>query len=228
MIKVDNTRFSGGKRFSMRLSFIGVYPMKPGGKRVMWKKVATGTITLAFVFSSMFWFASCAKKQVDTYESKPKTEMGEGSAGKESAAGKTTSSETITELTEAERLAQVQEIELANKMEVFESESIYFEFDQSDLSSEAQALLKKKAVFLEKYPSVSLLIAGNCDQRGTIEYNLALGERRASAAKRFLMALGISEDRLKTISYGKERLADPANNPVAWSLNRRDSFKLLR
>lgn len=194
----------------------------------MWRKAATGTIALAFVFSSIFWFASCAKKQVDTYESKPKAEMDDGAVDKGGAAGKTSSSETITELTEAERLAKVQEIEFVNKMEVFESESIYFEFDQSDLSSEAQAILKKKAAFLENYPSVSLLIAGNCDQRGTIEYNLALGERRASAAERFLMALGISEDRLKIISYGKERLADPANNAVAWSLNRRDTFKLLR
>lgn len=193
----------------------------------MLKKVATGTITLAFLFASMFWFASCAKKQVDTHQSKPKTEMGEG-ADKAEVAGKTTSSETITELTEAERLAKVQEVEFVNKMEVFESKNIYFEFDQSELSSEAQAVLKKKATFLEGYPSVSLLIAGNCDQRGTIEYNLALGERRASAAKRFLIALGISEGRLQIISYGKERLADPEDNPVAWSLNRRDTFKLLR
>ena len=194
----------------------------------MWKKAATGTITLAFVFSSMFWFASCAKKQVDTYESKPKTEMGDGAVDKDGAAGKKSSSETITELSEAERAAKVKEIELVNKMAVFESENIYFEFDQSELTSEAQAVLKKKALFLDNYPLVSLLIGGNCDQRGTIEYNLALGERRASAAKRFLMALGISGDRLKTISYGKERLADPANNPVAWSLNRRDTFQLLR
>ncbi|HIJ20120.1 MAG TPA: peptidoglycan-associated lipoprotein Pal, partial [Deltaproteobacteria bacterium] len=115
-----------------------------------------------------------------------------------------------------------------NKMAVFESENVYFEFDKSDLTPEAQAILKKKAAFLQQNPNLALLIEGNCDQRGTIEYNLALGERRANAAQRFLMALGISEDRLKTISYGKERLADPANNPVAWSLNRRDSFKLLR
>ena len=194
----------------------------------MWNRVATGVIVLAFVFSSMFWFASCAKKQVDTYESKPKTETGEGAVGKEGAAGQKSSSETITELSEAERLAKQKEIETANKMALFESENIYFEFDKSDLSPEAQAILKKKAAFLQQYPSVSLLIAGNCDQRGTIEYNLALGERRANSAQRFLVALGISEGRLKTISYGKERLADPANNSVAWSLNRRDTFTILR
>ncbi|HIJ36034.1 MAG TPA: OmpA family protein [Deltaproteobacteria bacterium] len=194
----------------------------------MRNRAAMGVIVLAFVFSSMFWFASCAKKQVDTLETKPKTETGEGSVDKGSAAGKQSSSETITELSEAERRAKQQEMEIANKMAVFESENVYFEFDKSDLTPEAQAILKKKAAFLQQNPNLALLIEGNCDQRGTIEYNLALGERRANAAQRFLMALGISEDRLKTISYGKERLADPANNPVAWSLNRRDSFKLLR
>ena len=199
-----------------------------GREKVMRNRAAMGVIVLAFVFSSMFWFASCAKKQVDTYESKPKTETGEGSVDKGSAAGKQSSSETITELSEAERRAKQQEIEIANKMAVFESENVYFEFDKSDLTPEAQAILKKKAAFLQQNPNLALLIEGNCDQRGTIEYNLALGERRANAAQRFLMALGISEDHLKTISYGKERLADPANNPVAWSLNRRDSFKLLR
>ena len=194
----------------------------------MRNRAAMGVIVLAFVFSSMFWFASCAKKQVDTYESKPKTETSDGSVDKGSAAGKQSPSETITELSEAERRAKQQEMEIADKMAVFESESIYFEFDKSDLTPEAQAILKKKAAFLQQYPNLALLIEGNCDQRGTIEYNLALGERRANAAQRFLLALGISEDGLKTISYGKERLADPANNPVAWSLNRRDSFKLLR
>ena len=194
----------------------------------MRNKAAMGVIVLVFVLSSMFWFASCAKKQVDTYESKPKTGTAGGAMEKGGTAGQKSPSETITELSEAERLKKQQEVETANRMAVFESENIYFEFDKSDLTPEAQAILKKKAEFLQKYPSVSILIAGNCDQRGTIEYNLALGERRANAAERFLIALGIPEDRIKTISYGKERLADPANNPVAWSLNRRDTFTILR
>lgn len=178
----------------------------------------------------MFWFASCAKKQVDTVESRAKTETGDGKTepGSESAAGQQPPSVTVTELSEAERKAKQQEMQAAARKAVFESENIYFEFDKSDLTPEAQAILKKKATFLDENPSYSLMIAGHCDQRGTIEYNLALGERRADAAKRFLMALGIPEDRLETISYGKERLADPANNPVAWSLNRRGAFKLLQ
>ena len=87
----------------------------------MRNRATMGVIVLAFVFSSMFWFASCAKKQVDTYESKPKTETSDGSVDKGSAAGKQSPSETITELSEAERRAKQQEIEIADKMAVFES-----------------------------------------------------------------------------------------------------------
>ncbi len=81
-------------------------------------------------------------------------------------------------------------------MRAFESESIYFDFDKSDLKPEAQATLKKKADWLRRNPGYSLRIEGNCDDRGTNEYNLALGERRAASAKKFLTALGIAEDRI--------------------------------
>ena len=96
--------------------FSWVFAYGTGREKVMRNRAAMGVIVLAFVFSSMFWFASCAKKQVDTYESKPKTETGEGSVDKGSAAGKQSSSETITELSEAERRAKQQEIEIANKI----------------------------------------------------------------------------------------------------------------
>ena len=118
--------------------------------------------------------------------------------------------------------------ELVRQVEVFEASNIYFDFDKSNLKSEAQETLKKKAEFLRNNPSFALLIAGNCDNRGTEEYNLALGERRADSAKQYLIALGISGDRIKTISYGELRPADPANNEVAWALNRRDTFKLFQ
>ena len=71
-------------------------------------------------------------------------------------------------------------------------------------------------------------VEGNCDERGTQEYNLALGQRRADAAKKFLMALGVAEHRIGTISYGEERPADPGHNERAWALNRRDEFKLTK
>jgi peptidoglycan-associated lipoprotein len=113
-------------------------------------------------------------------------------------------------------------------MQAFESENIYFDFDSSELKPEARQKLKRKAEWLRQHPSYSVRIAGNCDERGTEAYNLALGERRAHSAKEYLIALGIRPNRILTISYGEERPADPAHNEEAWALNRRDTFELFR
>ena len=112
------------------------------------------------------------------------------------------------------------------KMEVpsFMTERVFFDFNKSVLKLEAQALLKKKAEWLKANPNAKLLIEGNCDERGTAEYNLALGERRAESAKKFLVDLGIDAKRISTISYGKERPLDPAHTQAAWAKNRNDGF----
>lgn len=99
---------------------------------------------------------------------------------------------------------------------------IFFGFDKSDLSSEAQATLDRQAAWLKKYGSTKVTIEGHCDERGTREYNIALGERRATAAKNYLVAAGIPAARINTISYGKERPAVVGSNEAAWAQNRRD------
>lgn len=101
---------------------------------------------------------------------------------------------------------------------------IYFDFDQSQLRSEAREELRRKADVLRDYPEVRVRIEGHADERGTVEYNLALGERRAHAARQFLIDLGIDPDRLTTVSYGEERPAVEGSNEAAWSRNRRDEF----
>lgn len=101
---------------------------------------------------------------------------------------------------------------------------IHFEFDSAALSEEAKQTLERHAEWLTRYPSVTILIEGHCDERGTVEYNLALGERRAMAAYNYLQSLGVPADRLKTISYGKEFPLDPAHNEAAWARNRRGHF----
>jgi peptidoglycan-associated lipoprotein len=106
----------------------------------------------------------------------------------------------------------------------FMTERIFFDYDKSALKMEAQALLKKKAEWLKSTPNAKLTIEGNCDERGTAEYNMALGERRAQSAKKFLVDLGIDAKRMTTISYGKERPIDPAHNAAAWTKNRNDGF----
>jgi peptidoglycan-associated lipoprotein len=97
---------------------------------------------------------------------------------------------------------------------------IFFGLDRSDLTSEARATLERQAAWLRRYSSAQLLVAGNCDERGTREYNVALGARRAAAARDYLISLGVAGDRIDTVSYGKERPLDPRSNEEAWAVNR--------
>lgn len=103
---------------------------------------------------------------------------------------------------------------------------IYFDFDKYNLKPQAVARLNEIADFMSKNPDAKILVEGHCDERGTSEYNLALGDRRANSAKKYLIDAGIAAERLSTISYGKERPADPGHNEAAWAKNRRDEFKL--
>jgi peptidoglycan-associated lipoprotein len=97
---------------------------------------------------------------------------------------------------------------------------VFFAFDRSDISPEAQQILQRQADWLRRYPNVSVTIEGHCDERGTREYNLALGERRANAAKNVLIAAGIPASRLATISYGKERPVVTGSTEDAYAQNR--------
>ncbi len=98
---------------------------------------------------------------------------------------------------------------------------VFFGFDSSDLSGDAQMTLDRQGTWLQKYPSVRVTIEGHCDERGTREYNLALGERRANAVKDYLVARGVDGSRVVTISYGKERPMAFGNDETSWSQNRR-------
>jgi peptidoglycan-associated lipoprotein len=106
----------------------------------------------------------------------------------------------------------------------FQNQDIFFDFDKYDLRTDARATLDRKASFLNQNPSVRSQIEGHCDERGTNEYNLALGERRANAARQYLTTAGVSPARLTTISYGEERPLDPGQNEAAWARNRRAHF----
>jgi len=120
------------------------------------------------------------------------------------------------------------EEKLKTEINEFESEPVYFDYDEWDLKPDARENLRKKAVWLESNSEYSIRISGHCDERGTNEYNLALGERRAEAAKKYLVNLGVPEQRIETISYGEERPADPGNSEEAWAKNRRDEFRVTR
>lgn len=98
---------------------------------------------------------------------------------------------------------------------------VFFDFDQYSVRQDQRAVLDRQAAWLKKYPEVTVTVEGHADERGTREYNIALGNRRATAAKNYLVALGINPNRVQTISYGKERPAVAGSNEQAWSQNRR-------
>lgn len=107
------------------------------------------------------------------------------------------------------------------------TEMIFFDYDQSELRSEARATLDAKLAFLQSNPSIRIRVAGHTDERGSDEYNIALGMRRAAAAKRYLVDLGIAESRIAVVSFGEERALNTESTEAAWAQNRRDEFEIV-
>jgi peptidoglycan-associated lipoprotein len=105
---------------------------------------------------------------------------------------------------------------------------IFFGYDQAALTDEARATLEKHALWLQNQRDARLRVEGHCDERGTVDYNLALGDQRAQAARDYLLSLGVSPERLTTVSYGKERPLDPGHDESAWARNRRVHFAVHR
>ena len=191
------------------------------------KQIGFWALILLFFISSLFLF-SCSKKQVKSegIVSKPPT------AVEDEAAAKKRVRIREQELAEQELREKALKEEEAKRLQAasnkahFESEDIYFEFDQTILSDTAKQNLNKKAQWLKDYPAAKALIEGHCDERGSAEYNLALGQKRAEAAMNYLTSLGINASRISTISYGKENPVDTGSNEAAWAKNRRAHFVL--
>jgi peptidoglycan-associated lipoprotein len=110
--------------------------------------------------------------------------------------------------------------------ELFDKEvkDAYFDYDKADIRADARDALSQTAQFLRSYPQIKVVVEGHCDERGSTEYNLALGDRRAAAAKQFLISLGLTADRMETVSYGKERPFCSASTEECWQQNRRAHF----
>ncbi|HTC77263.1 MAG TPA: peptidoglycan-associated lipoprotein Pal, partial [Terriglobales bacterium] len=104
----------------------------------------------------------------------------------------------------------------------------YFDFDKADIRPDARSALAETAGFLKSYPQVKVMIEGHCDERGSTEYNLALGDRRAQATKDFLVSLGVASDRMQTVSYGKERPFCNEHVEDCWQQNRRGHFLMAK
>ncbi|HYT03741.1 MAG TPA: peptidoglycan-associated lipoprotein Pal [Gemmatimonadales bacterium] len=104
---------------------------------------------------------------------------------------------------------------------------IHFDFDKSNIRSDDAGVLDQKAGILQTNPNLRIRVAGNCDERGSDEYNLALGNRRAISARQYLVSHGVDGGRIETVSYGKERPLDPGHNEAAWAKNRNDQFEIV-
>jgi peptidoglycan-associated lipoprotein len=162
--------------------------------------------------------AGCAKKAV----------MKEGPAAEKAAMEKQAPAEMAPAPAKAEEQKGGEEAETLADKEASRFTDIHFVFDRSDLRPDAREILDVHAKWLKAHPEFNVRIEGNCDERGTVEYNMALGQRRAASAMKYLVDLGIAKKRLSTISYGKERPLDPGHNEEAWAKNRRDHFTVTR
>jgi peptidoglycan-associated lipoprotein len=105
---------------------------------------------------------------------------------------------------------------------------IHFDYDQASLTDEAKGTLEKHALWLQGHRDTRVNVEGHCDERGTVEYNLALGDKRAQAAREYLVSLGVAADRLSAVSFGKEKPLDQGHSEAAWAKNRRDHFRVSR
>ena len=188
-------------------------------------------ITLFMIIASaVLLLSACTKPIVSSgpsgssaYESDAQRQAAEGAAG--SAGG---ISEESLSGTGPGGAAGLSPSEAAAARKAFENEDIYFEYDSALLTPRAQQTLRDKAQFMKDSPGVQIIIEGHCDERGTNEYNLALGEQRARTTQQYLEALGISASRITTVSYGEERPVEIGNTEEAWAKNRRAHFLIVR
>jgi peptidoglycan-associated lipoprotein len=181
---------------------------------------------LVLIFAAVL-AAGCAKKQT------VKSGVEAGAPLPEVAATAPETPVQETPITEAPPppMMTAREAEAARGVAVTEEkpsrfEDVRFDFDQSALREDGKRICQDVAAYMKSHPRATLLIEGHCDERGTAEYNLALGERRATAVKNYLVSLGVSKAALSTVSFGKERPLDPGHNEDAWAKNRRAHFLL--
>ena len=183
---------------------------------------------LIALFAAAFFLAACeTASQIDTAStSDSSASSASGSASASASSSDSGSSSASSSSSSSDSSASAADTAAAKKAKA-QSEladvgsTVYFDFDSSALSSASEAILSRQAAFLKANPSLTVVIEGHADERGTREYNLALGERRASAARDYLLAQGINAARVRTVSYGKERPAVVGSNKTAWAKNRR-------
>ncbi len=187
-------------------------------------------LALLLVIPGLLFTASCSKKVVKSDTSATVAEQQKTADEEAAQAAAAAEAQEREQQAAAEAAAELAEQTAQRNMlmekNMFESESIYFDFDSSALTPVAQSVLSAKADYLRDNSGFQAIIEGHCDERGTPEYNLALGDRRAESAKKFLINLGIAPSRFTTVSYGEESPVATGHNEEAWAENRRAKFLL--
>ncbi|MCG6982344.1 MAG: peptidoglycan-associated lipoprotein Pal [Deltaproteobacteria bacterium] len=171
---------------------------------------------------------SCAKKKV-TMEAEPTQEMTAEQMEAQQAAQEAAAAREAQMAQKGEAEQQREEAAMMAeeaRKRAFVEENIHFDFDKYDLKPKAMMILDEKAAYLREHPEVRVLVEGHCDDRGTNEYNLALGDRRANSAKNYLVRSGVAESRITTISYGEEQPLCMEQTESCWWRNRRDQFQI--
>ena len=181
-------------------------------------------VTLAVVLLFSLSLVNCAKKPAEPGPVDQMTQTG-APAAPEKVEGYTPPAEEVSPPEEPKAMVPGPARE-ADSFNVSDLLDVFFDFDRSDLTSEGREKLASNARLLKAASGVKIVIEGLCDERGTTEYNLGLGERRAYAVKNYLVSLGVSDSRIKTISYGEEKPFALGHNEAAWKLNRRAHFGL--
>ena len=198
------------------------------------KRDALKTAILFMMAAAMVMVSACSKKSIDSTSLNGNgTQLTQEELAAQEAARK-------AEQLARERQQSIEEQRLQDEdamrkrqtekekaaKERFENQDIHFAYDSSELTPEARMLLKEKAEWLISHTYAAITIEGHCDERGTTEYNLALGEKRALTAKQYLVDLGISANRMRTISYGEEKPLVEGNDEGVWAKNRRAHFEI--
>lgn len=173
---------------------------------------------------SLLMSAGCAKKTTSSTPPESSVEVKDDSSWAPPPPPAEYSAPVDEEALAAEEMAREQAREKAAAVEELTSSTIHFDFDSYELSEESRGVLSRKADLMRKFMDVKVVIEGYCDERGTEEYNLALGERRARAAFEHLVILGIDPERMAIVSFGEERPIDPGHTEAAWAQNRRAEF----
>jgi peptidoglycan-associated lipoprotein len=190
--------------------------------RIVMKRLS-GFVHVMVVLVCVFALGACSKKPVPA---KGDFGAGPGYGADQGAGGPGGLGLTESQWRELGLNTPAERQEFMQRAQSFENDDIYFAYNGYTLSEEARKTLQQKAEFLKKYPKAKVTVEGHCDERGTSEYNLALGERRATTAYQYLAQLGISKSNLTMISFGKERPLASGHDEASWGKNRRAHFAL--